>query len=234
SGDRVLAVDGRETPTWMELQMALLPAALDRVDVPLRVAGEAGGGERQVVLRLSALPAGFDQRQVLRSIGLLPRHMTVPADIGRVVPEGAAWGTLAEGDRITAIDGHRVESFADIAPPVQALGRRGGDAMVDVTRDGARLPSPPQPRALTHAGGRPPRWCRRWAGAAARPWSKSPATASAWRSRCSRERSPTRAGARAGCWESKPPPASNCRPRTPCSATGRWRRCRPRPGRWDT
>src|SRR5690606_6226118 len=157
SGDRVLAVDGRETPTWMELQMALLPAALDRVDVPLRVAGEAGGGERQVVLRLSALPAGFDQRQVLRSIGLLPRHMTVPADIGRVVPEGAAWGTLAEGDRITAIDGHRVKSFADIAPLVQALGRRGGDAMVEVTRDGERLAFPLQPREITDAGGRP-RW----------------------------------------------------------------------------
>src|SRR5690606_25555988 len=158
TGDRVLAVDGRETPTWMELQMALLPAALDRADVPVRVAAD-GGGERQVVLRLSALPPDFDQRQVLRSIGLLPRHLTVPADVGRVLPEGAAWGTLAEGDRITAIDGHRVESFADIAPLVQALGRRGGDAMVEVTRDGERLAFPRQPREITDAGGRP-RWVR--------------------------------------------------------------------------
>ena len=156
SGDRVLAVDGRETPTWMEVQMALLPAALDRADVPLRVAGDAGG-ERALVLRLSALPEDFDQRRVLPGIGLLPRHLTVPADIGRVLPEGAAWGTLAEGDRITAIDGHPVESFADIAPLVQALGERGGDAMVEVTRDGERLAFPLRPREMTDAGGRQ-RW----------------------------------------------------------------------------
>ena len=156
SGDRVLAVDGRETPTWMELQMALLPGALDRADVPLRVAGDAGG-ERALVLRLSGLPADFDQRRVLPSIGLLPRHLSVPADIGRVRPEGAAWGTLAEGDRITAIDGQPVESFADIAPLVQALGERGGDAMVEVTRDGERLAFPLQPREMTDADGR-----RRW------------------------------------------------------------------------
>src|SRR5690606_32116304 len=64
-GDRVLALGDRQTPTWMELQMALLPTALDRVDVPLRVA-DRDGRERQVTLRLSTLPEDFDQREVLR------------------------------------------------------------------------------------------------------------------------------------------------------------------------
>ncbi len=156
TGDEVLAVGERATPTWMELQMALLPAALDRADVPLRVA-DAQGHERRLDLRLSALPEDFDQRQVIRSIGLVPRHFTIPADVGRVVPDGAAWGTLAEGDRITAIDGRRVERFEDIGPLVQALGERGGDAMVEVTRDGDRLAFPLQPRAITDAQGQ-----RRW------------------------------------------------------------------------
>src|SRR5690606_24306987 len=71
AGDEVRAVGGRATPTWMELQMALLPAALDRADVPLRVA-DAQGNERRLDLRLSALPEDFDQRQVIRSIGLVP------------------------------------------------------------------------------------------------------------------------------------------------------------------
>src|SRR5690606_8143415 len=154
--DRVLALDGRATPTWMELQMALLPAALDRADVPLRVAGR-DGAERQVTLRLSQLPADFDQRQVLRSIGLVPRHFTVPADVGRVLPDGAAWGTLAEGDRITAIDGHPVERFEDIGPLVQALGEGGGEAMIEVTRDGERLAFPLAPREVEGDGGD-----RRW------------------------------------------------------------------------
>jgi len=156
AGDEVLAVGDRATPTWMELQMALLPAALDRADVPLQVA-DAQGNERRLDLRLSALPEDFDQRQVIRSIGLVPRHFTIPADVGRVVPDGAAWGTLAEGDRITAIDGHRVERFTDIGPLVQALGERGGDAMVEVTRDGERLAFPLQPRETVDAQGQ-----RRW------------------------------------------------------------------------
>ena len=152
SGDRIVAVGGRETPTWMELQMALLPPALDRADVPLRVHGD-DEREREVALRLSALPEDFDQRQVVRSIGLVPRHFTVPADIGRVVPDGAAWGTLAEGDRITAIDGRAVERFEDIGPLVQALGERGGDAMIEVSRDGERLAFPLQPRQVDDGQG---------------------------------------------------------------------------------
>ena len=152
TGDRVLAVDGRQTPTWMELQMALLPAALDRADVPLQVA-DAQGAERTLDLRLSQLPPDFDQRQVIRSIGLVPRHFTIPANVGRVLPDGAAWGTLAEGDRITAIDGRPVERFDDIGPLLQALGERGGDAMVEVTRDGERLAFPLAPRAITDDAG---------------------------------------------------------------------------------
>ncbi|HRN61625.1 MAG TPA: RIP metalloprotease RseP [Luteimonas sp.] len=153
--DRVIAVDGRDTPTWMELQMALLPGALDRADVPLRVV-DAQGHERQVPLRLSALPEDFDQRQIIRSIGLVPRHFTIPPEIGRVLPDGAAWGVLAEGDRITAIDGRPVERFEDIGPLVQALGERGGDAMVEVTRDGERLAFPLAPREVSDDRGR--RW----------------------------------------------------------------------------
>ena len=137
AGDRILAVGERATPTWMELQMALLPHALDHADVPLRVEGTQGG-ERHVTLRLSSLPAGFDQRQAIPTIGLVPRHLTVPADIGRVLPDSAAWGTLAEGDRVTAIDGRAVGRFQDIGPLVQALGERGGEAIVEVTRDGER------------------------------------------------------------------------------------------------
>ncbi|HRO26536.1 MAG TPA: site-2 protease family protein, partial [Luteimonas sp.] len=135
--------------------MALLPGALDRADVPLRVV-DAQGHERQVPLRLSALPEDFDQRQIIRSIGLVPRHFTIPPEIGRVLPDGAAWGVLAEGDRITAIDGRPVERFEDIGPLVQALGERGGDAMVEVTRDGERLAFPLAPREVSDDRGR--RW----------------------------------------------------------------------------
>jgi regulator of sigma E protease len=59
--------------------------------------------------------------------------------VGKVSEGLPAWGVLAEGDRITAVDAHPVGSFDDIAPLVKALGERGGPGMVEVERDGERL-----------------------------------------------------------------------------------------------
>ena len=151
-GDTVQAVGDRATPTWSEVQMALLPAALDHADVDVRVAGE-DGTVRTVRLPLSRLPEHFDERNAIAVIGLLPRHARVPAIVGRVEPDSAAWGILAEGDRITAIDGEPVRDWRDIGPLIQTLGDHGGMAMIEVERDGERLALEIQPRqAGTESG----------------------------------------------------------------------------------
>ncbi|KGO98364.1 RIP metalloprotease RseP, partial [Novilysobacter defluvii] len=121
-GDTVLAVGERATPTWSEVHMALIPAALDRADVPLTLQAGESGTPRSVSLPLSRLPSEIDERRVLDEIGLAPRHMSVPPVVGRVEPGSAAWGVLAEGDRITAIDATAVDEWSDIGPLVQALG----------------------------------------------------------------------------------------------------------------
>ena len=155
-GDTVLAVGERATPTWSEVHMALIPAALDRADVPLTLQTGESGTPRSVSLPLSRLPAEIDERRVLDEIGLAPRHMSVPPVVGRVEPGSAAWGVLAEGDRITAIDATTVDEWSDIGPLVQALGRRGGKAMVEVERDGERLALEIEPARVDGDGG--PRW----------------------------------------------------------------------------
>jgi len=137
-GDELLAVGKRETPTWSDAQAALLLAALDRKDVDIRVRGE-DGSESTRDLRMSRLPDRFDERQAVEALGLNWRHELPPAVIGRVLPEGPAWGVLAEGDRIIAIDGEPVASWIDIAPLVRRLGERGGTAMVEVRRGEDRL-----------------------------------------------------------------------------------------------
>ncbi|KGM57071.1 zinc metalloprotease [Lysobacter arseniciresistens ZS79] len=157
AGDRVLAVGERETPTWSDLQLALIPAALDRADVELRVR-DAAGRESDTTLPLSALPADFDERRIIDAIGLVPRHLLVPPVIGRVAPDTAAWGVLAEGDRITAIDGHPVQAWNDIGPLVQQLGERDGTAMVEVERDGDRLALELAPTRIQPEGGGEPYW----------------------------------------------------------------------------
>src|SRR5690606_1404879 len=135
-GDTLVSVDGRPTPTWSEAAMALATAAMDREDVPVLVR-TAGGAPADRTLALSRLPADTDERRALREIGLTPRHQLLPPVIGRVEPGSAAWGVLAEGDRITAIDARPVEDFADIGPLLQAIG--GERAMIEVERDDDRL-----------------------------------------------------------------------------------------------
>lgn len=153
-GDTVLSIDGRRTPTWTEVQMALIPLALDRRDVPVVVA-RADGGEVVRELPLSRLPEDFDERRVLASVGLSGRHELVPALVGRVAPDLPAAGVLAAGDRITAIDGTRVDAWSDIAPLVGTLGERGGAAMVEVERGGERLAFELVPKPLRRESGEP-------------------------------------------------------------------------------
>ena len=138
AGDAIRAVDGRATPTWSEALMALTVAALDRKPVQVEVA-RADGGTQTRALPLDRLPASFDESRAVQAVGLTARHDLMPAVVGQISEGLPAWGVLAEGDRITAIDASPVRSFDDIAPLVRALGERGRPGMVEVERDGDRL-----------------------------------------------------------------------------------------------
>ena len=135
-GDAVRAIGARQTPTWSEAALALVTAAMDRkpVDIEVRT---AAGHDTVRRLDLSKLPAGIDQRQASRLLGLTWRHQLLPPVVGRIESSTPAWGVLAEGDRITAVDGTPVAAFDDIGPLVQQLGARS--AMIEVDRDGDRL-----------------------------------------------------------------------------------------------
>ncbi|MGV8941699.1 MAG: RIP metalloprotease RseP [Lysobacter sp.] len=156
-GDTILTVNDRQTPTWSDVQLALIPAALDRANVAIQVRSTAGM-ESTRKLTLSQLPAQFDERRAVDAIGLTPRHMLLPAVVGRVAPDTAAWGVLAEGDTISAIDGTAVHSWSDLGPLVQALGARGGEAMVEVIRDGDRLALEMQPAKVQRDNGGEAYW----------------------------------------------------------------------------
>ncbi|WP_046656136.1 RIP metalloprotease RseP [Lysobacter capsici] len=151
-GDTVLQIGDRVTPTWSEVQMALIPHALDRDDVAVQVRSE-NGSQLTRHLRLSKLPASFDERRAVEVMGLSGRHQLIPAVIGRVSPGEAAWGVLAEGDRITAIDGDPIASWNDIAPAVGRLGERGGNAMIEVARNGDRLALEIAPKRMKRENG---------------------------------------------------------------------------------
>lgn len=146
-GDELLAVGERATSTWSDAQAALLLAALGHEDVEVRVR-TSDGMESVRTLPFSRATAPGDDLAAVHAIGLNWRHELPPAVVGRVLPGSAAWGVLAEGDRITAIDGSPVDSWLDIAPRVQVLGRKGGSAMVEVQRGEDRLALELAPRPM--------------------------------------------------------------------------------------
>jgi regulator of sigma E protease len=149
-GDTLLSVDGRDTPTWTEAAMALANAAMDRRDVALQVRTD-GGATVDRRLPLSRLPAGAGQAEAMQAVGLVPRFQLLPAVVGTVESGSAAWGVLAEGDRITAIDGVPVRTHDQIGPLVQAVGAR--TAMIEVDREGQRLALEVAPRRIHEAKG---------------------------------------------------------------------------------
>ena len=152
SGDRILAVGARETPTWSEAGMALTVAVLDRQPVALRVQRTDGSTSTRT-LALDRVPATIDELRAIEATGLVARHQLRPALVGSINPGSAAWGVLAEGDRITAVDATRIAGFDDIAPAVAALAARGGPGMVEIERDGERLALEMTPASITYPDG---------------------------------------------------------------------------------
>lgn len=150
-GDEVLAVAGRATPTWSEVSMGLLTAALDRKDTEVRVR-RPDGTETIRTFSLSRLPANFDETRALQQLGLRGRHEVAAQVVGKVTPGKPAWGVLAEGDRITAIDGEPTQSFEDIVRIASRLGAENREAMVEVQRNGERLALPLKPALQTKDG----------------------------------------------------------------------------------
>jgi regulator of sigma E protease len=152
TGDRILAVGERETPTWSEAGMALTVAVLDRQPVAVQVR-HADGGESTRTLALDRLPAKVDELRAIEATGLVARHQVQPAIVGGINEGTPAWGVLAEGDRITAVDATPIAGFGDIAPAVAALAARGGPGMVEIERDGERLALEMTPAPITRPDG---------------------------------------------------------------------------------
>jgi regulator of sigma E protease len=153
AGDEVLSVAGRPTPTWSEVSMGLLAAALDRTDVVVRVRTPEGV-QAERTLPLSRLPARFDETRAMQQLGLRGRHEVGALAIGEVSPGKPAWGVLAEGDRITAIDGEPTLSYEDIVRQARRLGEENREAMVEVQRGPDRLALPLKPTRMETAPGK--------------------------------------------------------------------------------
>lgn len=113
-GDRLLTVDGRDTPTWTEATQALLAPMIDRRDVAVSVSTDAGALVNRR-LDLSRIDPELKEQEAFAAIGLRGRRPVLPAVVGGVERGSPADGVLQTGDRLVALEGQALASFDDLA-----------------------------------------------------------------------------------------------------------------------
>ena len=140
SGDELLAVGDRETPTWETAVYAMLAEAEAGEDLTFRVR-DNDGNEQLLLLPGDSLTDVAENGNILGSIGLSPKRPQVPPVIGQVVHgEAADLAGLLPGDRILLLDGAAVETWSELVAQVQQS--PGKAVVLELDRGGELLSLP--------------------------------------------------------------------------------------------
>lgn len=133
AGDRIVAVESRETTTWQAAVMAIVGEILGDPSVEL-TAEDPDGDRRNLVLDLEGhTRAILENGDLFAAAGLRP--MGALPILGDIDPQGPAGRAgLMSGDRVLAAGGERIASWRQWVDYVRA--RPGETAPVTVLRDG--------------------------------------------------------------------------------------------------
>ena len=133
AGDRIVAVEGRETPTWQAAIMAIVEEILG--DPSVELTAETGEGARRTLV----LDLEDQKRRILENgdlftaVGLRP--LAALPIVGEIDPNGPAGRAgFAAGDRVMAAGGERISSWRQWVDYVRA--RPGQTVPVTVLRAG--------------------------------------------------------------------------------------------------
>lgn len=150
-GDRIVSIDGKETPTWETAVVAMLDHSLDKGAVVMQV-------EEQTTLRvvdrtvpLDSLPEDLNKGGLLDYVGIRPFRPAIPPIIGKLAPDGAASQAGIEvGDKVTAVDGQAIDDWERLVDYVRA--RPGQVIKFEVEREAARMVFEVEPERIEGKG----------------------------------------------------------------------------------
>ena len=133
-GDRIVAIEERESPTWQAAVMAIVGQILGEPLVRVTVEDDQGA-RRDLVLDLSdQKKAILEEGNLFAATGIEPMTAALPI-LGEIVPGGPAqMAGLAEGDRILAVGGEAISTWTQWVNFVRA--RPGESVPMTVLRDG--------------------------------------------------------------------------------------------------
>ncbi len=139
SGDVIVAVGDKTTPTWETTIMAMLDQSLDGGEVVLRVqqGGSSVAMDKHLVFP-GGVPDDLNRGGFLDFVGVRPSRPAIEPYIGRLAPGGPAETAGIEvGDLVVAADGQAIDDWEEWVNYVRA--RPEQPIKLEVERDGARL-----------------------------------------------------------------------------------------------
>ena len=115
-GDKIIAVDGKETTTWEKLNFALIDRVGETGTVNIDV--DRAGSEKILYYQLKIFKN--QNESALDVLGFLPYRPVIPAVVTELMEDGAAIRQgMKVGDRIVAIDGQPMKDWFDVVEVVQ-------------------------------------------------------------------------------------------------------------------
>lgn len=151
AGDEILAIDGRDTPTWSAAIDVFVSRMLDEAEVRFQVR-DSEGWEVDRVLDLEGISLDeIADGSLLDAVGMQPLRPKVPAILGQILPGGAAEAAgMQAGDRILSVNG---EPLADWPTWVISVrGHPGETLSLRVLRNGQEVDISLIPEVVTEDG----------------------------------------------------------------------------------
>jgi len=137
NGDTVKAIGDEAVFTWTDVRWLLLKEAVKRESAVLEVE-TATGARMSRRVDLAGLTKDDLDQDFLVKLGLRPFRPRVPAELGRIVPGGAAERAgMQAGDRVLAVSGRKVETWFEFTAEVSA--NPGKPLDFEIERQGGTL-----------------------------------------------------------------------------------------------
>ncbi len=140
SGQKILTIDGKQTPIWDVALETLLPAMVDRDSVKMTLENKEG----QIFsteLNLSNSEQELEPGKLFEILGFSPWHEPLKSIVGRVIKDSAAAKAgLQKRDHILRIGDKAVNSWMELVKIVSA--RPDQDLLLRIERDGDEMDIP--------------------------------------------------------------------------------------------
>lgn len=134
TGDLILAVDGKKTPTWSAVIDTTVANVVNAREVVFKIQ-RSQYSEREISLDLSRITIDeMASGQLFNAIGLYPKRLIVPAIIGEIISGGAAEEAgMQVGDDVRRVNDRPVKDWIDWVQIIRA--NPNMTLQVEVSRD---------------------------------------------------------------------------------------------------